>query len=457
MKLLPTVSFVAAAVLLPAQDAVPIAKRVALAVTMIDRSKLEDTVRTLVGFGTRHVLSRDDSDTEGTGAARRWLQRRYEEIAAGTDGRLTVALQDEKVPCTRPGMPAEVRVVNVIATLRGTTDPGRIYVVGGHYDSRNSTGADGKGIAPGAVDDASGTAVAMEACRVLSLLQFPATVVFVAYDGEEQGLLGSNAHAKMLAAAGAEVDGMITCDIVGNTLGMDGARYDKHLRCFSYAPTGNDSLGRSLARAATYAAATHVAGFGVELIFRGDRYGRGGDHRSFFEQGYPAMRFTEPREDFSRQHQDVTVREGRPYGDLPEFADFDYMAKVTQVVVATLAELASAPRPPVALSAQLRRDRYDTEIVYQLPTGVERCEFVWRKTTEPDWTGVIDMQTASPVVVRAGRMRAVLPGVCLDDAVVGVRSIGVDGSRSRVATPPEPDRFDQRRAASTRTMPEAGK
>ncbi|MCA8965332.1 MAG: M28 family peptidase [Planctomycetes bacterium] len=454
-----TIALFAALAALPAQDVVPVVKRVGLAVAMIDRAAIEDTVRTLVGFGTRHVLSRTDSDTQGTGAARRWLQRRYEEIAAASGGRLTVELQSATVPCARPGMPREVPIVNVIATLRGTTDPGRIYVVGGHYDSRNSNGADGEGVAPGAVDDASGTAVAMEACRVLSLLQFPATVIFVAYDGEEQGLLGSAAHAKALAEAGAEVDGMITCDIVGNTLGMDGARYDRHLRCFSYAASGNDSLGRSLARAATYAATTHVKEFGVELIFRGDRYGRGGDHRSFFEQGFPAVRFTEPREDFSRQHQDVVVRDGRRYGDLPDYADFDYMAKVTQVVVATLTELASAPRAPLVLSAQLRRDRYDTELVFQMPPGVERCEFVWRKTTEPDWTGVVDMRTAGLETVRNGRLRGTLPGVCLDDVVVGVRSIGADGSRSRVATPQEPDRFDQRRAATNRerAQPESGK
>ncbi len=434
---------------LSSQDVVPIRERIAAATAAIDPAELERTVRTLVGFGTRHVLSRTDSETEGTGAARRWLRRRYEEIAATSGGRLTVELQEAKVPCARPGMPREVTVVNVVATLRGTVDPDRIYLVSGHYDSINGKGSDGERAAPGAVDDGSGTAVALEACRVLSRMPFPATLMFVAYDGEEQGLLGSKAHAAALAEAGAVVDGMITCDIVGNTLGMDGKRYDRHLRCFSYSPTGNDSFGRSLARAATYAAATHVRDFGVELIFRGDRYGRGGDHRPFFEQGFPSVRFSEPREDFSRQHQDVTERDGKPYGDLPEFADFAYMANVARVVVATLGELASAPRPPRAIGASLRRDRYDTELVYELPAGAERCEFVWRKTTEPDWTAVIDMAAAKPAPIQGGRWRATLADVCLDDAVVGVRSVGVDGSRSRVATPPEPDRFDQRRAAAT--------
>lgn len=423
---------------------VPIADVVAKANAAVDPARIERTVRKLVGFGTRHVLSRTDSDTEGTGAARKWLRAEFEAIAATTGGRMTVALQEETVPCTRPNMPKEVPIVNVVATLRGLGDPERIYVVGGHYDSRNSVGEDGVGAAPGAVDDASGTAVALEACRVLATSALPATLVFVAYDGEEQGLLGSGAHARALAAAGAKVDGMIACDIVGNTLGMDGQRHDRYLRLFSYAATGNDSLGRSLARAVTAAAATHVHDFGVKLILRGDRYGRGGDHRSFFDQGFPAVRCSEAREDFSRQHQNVVEREGKPYGDLPDHADFAYTANVTRVVVAALAELAAAPPPPRVVSAQLRRDRYDTEIVYELPAGVSRCEFVWRETTDADWTHVVDMATAAPRPTRSDRLLATLPGVCLDDVVVGVRSVGADGSRSRVATPPEPDRFDQR-------------
>lgn len=450
MRMVPAFCLVnaAAAAAAFAQEARPIRERIASALATIDASRIENDVRTLVGFGTRHVLSRTDSDTEGTGAARTWLRTQFDVMAAKSGGRLVVTTQEATVPCTRPGMPKEVKVVNVIATLRGTTDPDRIYVVGGHYDSRNSKGEDGVGIAPGAVDDASGTAVALEACRALSAQSFAATIVFVAYDGEEQGLLGSGAHAQALAAAEARVDGMIACDIVGNTLGMDGARHDGHVRVFSYSPTGNDSQGRSLARAVTAAQAAHVPSFGTKLIFRGDRYGRGGDHRSFFQNGFPAVRFSEPREDFSRQHQDVVERDGKPYGDLPEFADFAYMANVARVVVATLGELAAAPPPPTVLSAQLRRDRYDTELVYELPAGVERCEFVWRETTAPDWTDVVAMADAKPVAQKNGRFQATLAGVCLDDTVVGVRSVGADGARSRVVVPPEPDRFDQRPKAS---------
>ncbi|MBL8730298.1 MAG: M20/M25/M40 family metallo-hydrolase [Planctomycetes bacterium] len=438
----------AGSALLPAQAEVR--DRVRTLLSAVDAARIEQDVRALVGFGTRHVLSRTDSDTEGTGAARRWLQARFAAIAATTDeGRLQVALQAATVPCLRPGMPRELPIVNVIATLRGTGDPERIYVVSGHYDSRNGRGEDGERAAPGAVDDASGTAAMLEACRVLTAARFPATIVFAAYDAEEQGLLGSAAHAAALADAGATVDGMITCDIVGNTLGMDGARYHRFVRCFSYASGGTDGSGRSLARAVTYAARTHLPDFDVRLILRGDRYGRGGDHRSFFEHGFPAVRFTEPREDFSRQHQDITSRDGRPYGDLPDYADFAYTANVTRVAVATLAELASAPPPPLAVSAALRRDRYDTELVYVPPPGAAACEFVWRETTAADWTNVVDAAAAALVSLGGGRMQATLAGVCLDDVVVGVRAIAADGSRSRVATPPEPDRFDRQRRART--------
>lgn len=432
-----------------AQD--EIRARIVSAVAEVDAGRIEATVRKLCSFGTRHILSRTDSDTEGTGAARRWLKAEYERVAATSDGRMTVRLQEATLPCLRSGMPRQVKVVNVVATLRGATDPERIYVVGGHYDSRNSDGADGEGAAPGAVDDASGTAVALEAARVLASRRFAATIMFVAYDGEEQGLLGSKVHARALAEAGVNVDGMITCDIVGNTTGMDGETYDGYVRCFSYAPTGNDSFGRSMARAVSRAGRRYVDGFDVKLIYRGDRYGRGGDHRSFFDQGFPAVRLTEPREDFSRQHQNVRPREGVPYGDLPDYANFGYSAKVARVAVATLFELASAPPPPLVSVARLARDAYDTELIFKLPDDATRCEFVWRETTEADWTHAMSMTQAGAAAGRSGRMLARLPGVCLDDVVVGVRTISTDGARSRVATPPEPDRFAQRPRSGTRS------
>jgi hypothetical protein len=450
---------IATAAIAPAQEraaaqerAPAIAGAAAAWVKAVDPARVEATIRTLAGFGTRHVLSRTDSDTEGAGAARKWLRAQYEAIAAQSGGRLTVALQEAVEPCVRPEMPKEIKVTNVIATLRGTTDPDRVYVVGGHYDSRNGKPEDGTRPAPGADDDASGTAVALEACRALAVTPFAATIVFCAYDGEEQGLLGSHAHAQALAAANANVDGMITCDVVGNTLGVDGQRYDHHVRCFSYAPTGNDSGGRSFARCITRAAREHVPQFAVKLVFRGDRYGRGGDHRSFLDAGFPAVRLSEPREDWSRQHADVVPRDGKPYGDLPDWVDFAYVANVARVVAATLGELASAPPPPLALRAEEAHDRYDTLLTFSLPAGVSDYEFVWRDTTAPDWEGVIARADAPVRDAPQGRRVATLRGICLDDVVVGVRTIGKDGARSRVATPPEPERTLQRPRAA-----EAGK
>ncbi len=421
-----------------------IGERIARIAKSASPAEVEKTVRELCAFGTRHVLSRTDSASEGTGAARSYMKQRFEQLIEKSGGRLRVELQRGVVPVARDGMPKEVEVVNVIATLPGTSDSARVYVIGGHYDSRNSDGADGKRAAPGANDDASGTAVALEACRLLCAETFPATIVFCAFDGEEQGLIGSKLCAERFVASGSQIDGMIGCDIVGNTLGMDGVRRTDAVRCFSYAQDGNDSPGRSLARALTHAASAHSLQPKVQLVFRGDRFGRGGDHRSFHEAGAPAVRLTEMREDYSRQHQDLVERDGKPYGDLPEFVDFDYAAGVARVCAATLCELAAAPRPPLVRAASASRTAYDTELMFELPESAADCEFVFRATTAPDWEGAMASKDAEMRIDDNGRRRALLRSLALDELVVGVRSIGVDGAKSRVATPPDPDRMTRR-------------
>ena len=448
-----------------AQD--PIADKVAVMIEKIDPAELRRSLEDLVGFKTRNIYSRTDSETEGTGAARSYMEAKLRALIPQSGGRLTVAREEYRVT----GRGGEALAVNIVATLRGTTDPDRLYVVGGHYDSINGD-RDSESLAPGANDDGSGTVLVMEACRVMCETPFAGTIIFVCYDGEEQGLLGSRAHAEALSGAGAVVDGMITNDIVGNTLGMDGAVRNTYIRTFSYAETGNDSTGRSLARAASFAGDRHVRDFDVMLIYRGDRFGRGGDHRSFFNAGYPAVRMTEPREDYSRQHQNVTERDGRPYGDVIEYVDFDYLAKVTAVNVATLAELASAPPAPTGVRIRGSRQSYDTNVTWNPVEGVDDYELVWRLTTSPDWEGAQlfeDLEARPPG--RSGRRRgqggrgaqgreggqgrgggrggrqgrrgrggnapvmtATLEGVCIDDTVVGVRSVGADGSRSRVST-----------------------
>lgn len=408
------------------------------AVSPADPARVERTVRELVGFGTRHVLSATEGE-RGTGAARDWLEAQFRALADQSGGRLQVERKTYDVAVRRRGMPGEVRVVNIVATLPGTSDPDRVYVLGGHYDSRNGDGADGERDAPGANDDGSGTAAALEACRLLCGRQFPATIMFVAYDGEEQGLLGSKAHAEELAAAGAQVDGMITNDIVGNTMGMDGVRRDGYLRVFSYAPVGNDSLGRSLARAASWAA-RRVEGLQVKLVLRGDRYGRGGDHRSFFDQGYPAVRFTETREDYTRQHQDVRPKDGEPYGDLPGFMDFDYLARVTTLDAELLAELASAPAAPGRVRIRGATESYDTLVSIGAVDGAAAYEVVWRDTASADWEQAKLFKADDLEFGGRGNSATVtLDGICIDDVVVGVRSVASDGARSRVTAAPEPD------------------
>ncbi len=411
----------------------------------VSAKELRQTVSDLVGFGTRHVASAKDSKERGTGAARSYLESRMRSFITASGGRLSVARETFKIVSRRLGRAVEL--VNIVATLKGTVDPDRVYVVGGHYDSRNSDGRDGKNDAPGANDDGSGTAAVVELCRVMSRREFAATIKFVCYDGEEVGLLGSEAHASALSNADTMVDGMITNDIVGNTLGMDGVRRNGYVRCFSYAATGNDSNSRSLARAATRVATQHATGLVVKLIYRGDRYGRGGDHQPFHARGYPAIRFTEPREDYSRQHQDITVRDGKPYGDVLDYVDFDYVAKVAAVNVALLSELATAPAAPRRVAVVGSRTSYAVEVVWTPVPGVARYEVVWRQTTASDWEHRRLIE--QPQRGRGG-IRTSLEAVCLDDVVVGVCSVGTDGSRSRVVTPPEPDRFNLRPASGRR-------
>ncbi|MEM7199544.1 MAG: M28 family peptidase [Planctomycetota bacterium] len=419
---------------------------VARLVAQVDAARLRTTVEDLVGFTTRHVASATQAPTAGTGAARSYLEARFRELIEPSGGRLQVARH--VYPVTSRRLEREVEIVNVIAVLPGTSDPERTYVIGGHYDSRNGDPRDGARAAPGANDDASGTAAVLEACRVLCAEPLAATVVFCCYDGEEMGLLGSTEHARDLANAEARVDGMITNDIVGNTMGIDGVRRDGYVRCFSYARIGADSSGRSLARAARWAA-RHVEGLDVMLVFRGDRYGRGGDHRPFFQNGYPGVRFTEPREDYSRQHQNLTERNGRRYGDLPDYMDFDYLKSVCALDVAILAELAWAPPPPASVRVRGARDAYDVAVAWQAPdipdeasaaTGALRYELLWRATTAADWEHRRVVEGAADAQ-RPGWLAAVLPEVCLDDVVVGVRTLGSNGARSRAVTPPEPDAF----------------
>lgn len=414
-----------------------VSEKIQSALAKIEVANVKATILALEGMGSRHT------DGPGKEKALTWLESQVSACADRAGGRLTWRRESGEVLAQRLGK--KLVVTNLIATLKGTSDPERHYVLGGHFDSINSDNKDAEGKAPGANDDGSGTAAVLEALRAMCAFPFAATIEFCFFDAEEMGLLGSTVHAEALARDNVFVDGMITNDIVGNTLGMDGKKHDRYLRCFSYAARGNDSPGRSFARAATWAQRTHVPDFELRLVFRGDRFGRGGDHRPFANQGWPALRFTEAAEDFSRQHQTIREENGKRYGDTSEFVDFEYLARVVALDVATLGEIASAPRPPTELEARGERAAYDTLLAWKSAVGVTAHEVLWRPTTSADWADSRPIRGATTNA--RGQLGWSLVGVCIDAVVVGVRSVGADGARSRAITPPEPDALDQRPAS----------
>ncbi|HWP42562.1 MAG TPA: M28 family peptidase, partial [Blastocatellia bacterium] len=323
----------------------------------ISAKNIEAIIKKLVSFHTRHTLSDTESDTVGIGAARRWMKAELERYSRESGGRLKVEFYEFT---QKPGgrIPREVQIVNVVATLPGTQPESkdRIYVVTGHYDSRASNVMDATSAAPGANDDASGTAAVMELARVMSKYEFDATLVFMAVAAEEQGLNGSTHWAEMAKQKGLNIAGMITNDIIGSSRAEDGRIDNSHVRLFAEGippvrelsdemrallRTGgeNDVPPRQLARYIKEIGEKYVPGMNVTVIYRKDRYLRGGDHSPFLERGYTAVRMTEPNEDFRHQHQDVRVEDGVQYGDLPEFVDFEYVAQVTRINAVALAGL----------------------------------------------------------------------------------------------------------------------
>jgi len=401
------------------------------------------TVETLAGFGTRNTMSETDSATRGIGAARRWIQSEFEKIAAKSGGRMTVEMDSylQEPDGNRITRPTEI--VNVVATLRGTQpeSAGRIYVVSGHYDSMCSDPKDPNCDAPGADDDASGVAAVLEAARVMAPHPFDATVVFMAVAGEEQGLLGSKHWAEGASARNANVAGMFTNDIVGASRGASGVDHSGQVRVFSEGvPTSqttaearlrvltgneNDSASRQLARYVDETVSEYLPGFDVQMVFRRDRYLRGGDHISFVERGYPALRFTEYEENYDHQHQTPRVEGGREYGDWPKYCDFDYVANVSRANLVSLASLARAPATPKnvrIITAKLTNEttlRWDAN----LEPDLAGYEIVWRETTAPGW------QQSKSV---GNMLEATLP-ISKDNVNFGVRAVDRAGHRSPAA------------------------
>lgn len=408
----------------------------------IDPARIEENVRTLVSFGTRHTLSSQDDPNRGIGAARDWIYETLLGYAEASQGRMTVAKQSyTQEPASR--IPTPTVITNVIATLRGSTNPERVYLISGHYDSRRTDVMDFTGDAPGADDDASGVAVSMEVARVLATHQPKATLMLAAVAGEEQGLYGSTHMAQVLQDSGADVQGMFTNDIVGSSTADDGTRDPHSIRLFAEGvPTNetpqeaatrrsiggeNDSPSRQLARFVTEVADNDATDMRVRVIYRRDRFLRGGDQIPFLERGYPAGRFTEPNENFAHQHQDVRVENGVQFGDLPEFCDFDYIARVAKVNAATLWSLAQGPGTPKnvkILSAELTNDSELTWDANPEP-DLAGYEVVWRPTLEDDWTDVLPVGNVTHARVNLSK----------DNVFFGVRAVDTSGHRSPVAFP----------------------
>jgi hypothetical protein len=418
---------------------------IARIVRQIDARNVERFIHKLVSFGTRNTLSTQDDPNRGIGAARDWLYSEFLKAAENSGGRMTVEKQTyEQQKAAR--VPAPTMITNVVATLRGTQpeSENRIYVVSGHYDSMCSSPTDATCDAPGANDDASGTAAVLEMARVMAGYKFEATLVFMAVAGEEQGLLGSTYFAEQAKQKGSNVDAMFTNDIVGNTLGGNGARDRQTLRVFSEGVPSNetqeaatvrrsvggenDSASRQLARFVKEMGERYVPHMKVMMVYRRDRYGRGGDHIPFLERGFAAVRFTEPNEDFRHQHQNVRTENGVKFGDLPEFVDYQYVADVARVNAANLAMLALAPARPRNVSILTARLSNDTDLRWDANQEPDLAgyEIVWRDTTAAVWTNSRWVGNVTSFTMK---------GLSKDNAFFGVRSVDKQGNRSPVSFP----------------------
>ncbi|MDQ5844076.1 MAG: M28 family metallopeptidase [Acidobacteriota bacterium] len=419
--------------------------QIAQIVREIDARKIEQSIRRLVSFGTRNTLSTQSDPTRGIGAARDWLFSEFSKIAEQSGGRLVVEKQTfEQAKAER--IPTPTMISNVVATLRGTQpeSAGRTYIVSGHYDSMCTSPTNATCDAPGANDDASGTAAVLEMARVMTKHQFEATIIFMAVAGEEQGLLGSTYFAEQAKQKGMDIEAMFTNDIVGNSLGGNGVRDRGTVRVFSEGvPSSetpeqanvrrgvggeNDSASRQLARFIKEAAERHVKGMRATMVYRRDRYLRGGDHRPFLERGFTAVRFTEPNEDYRHQHQNVRIENGVHYGDLPQFVDFNYIANVARVNAASLASLALAPARPKNVGIVTARLTNDTDLKWEenKEPDLAGYEVVWRETTSPVWTNARWVGNVTSYTVE---------GMSKDNYFFGVRAVDKQGNRSMVSFP----------------------
>ena len=423
--------------------------QIAAALKNISAQRVQQTVEKLVSFQTRHTLSSDQPASTGRGinAAAEWIKSEFETYSQSCGGCLEVK-SDEFTQEAGNRVPKPTKLTNVYAILRGS-DPAntsRIVLVTGHYDSRNSETNDATGASPGANDDGSGTAVSLECARVLSQHKFPATIIFLTVAGEEQGLYGSAHFAKMAKAQNWNIEAVLNNDIVGGDKTPGATTQDPHtVRVFSEGiPMNasesevklirslggeNDGASRQLARYISSVAKEYlpVGEFHPLVVFRRDRYLRGGDHTSFNEQGFAAVRLTEYRENYVHQHQDVRTENGVEYGDLPKFVDYDYVANVARLNAATLASLASAPAPPAKVRILTKALVNDSTLVWEAsPGGLATGYLVlWRDTGAPDWQYAQSFGNVT---------QATMP-ISKDNVIFAVQATNTNGHRSLPVVP----------------------
>ena len=427
-------------------EAMPADPRIAAALQKVSAERIQANIEQLVSFGTRSTISAQDqaavSAERGIGAAREWIKSEFDRYSKECGGCLEVKTDTFTEPAGER-IPQPTEITNVYAVLKGTdaANAKRIVLVTGHYDSRNSDIFDTKGAAPGANDDGSGTAVSLECARVLSKLKFPATIIFLTVAGEEQGLNGSQHFAKMAKDQGWDIEAALNNDIVGGdksaeqdhsvvrvfSEGLPAAATDQDVRRIRSLGGENDSASRELARYVDEVGHAYNAGVKPMLVFRLDRYLRGGDHYSFNQQGFAAVRFTEFREDFHHQHQNVRKENGTEYGDLAKFVDFDYVAHVARLNAATLASLASAPAPPVNVHLLTKDLENDSAFTWENSPGglATGYEILWRATTSPEWEHAENVGNVTRATLKISK----------DNVVFAVRAVDAQGHESLPVVP----------------------
>lgn len=430
--------------LVRAQSPVPRARdaRISSLVTGVSADRIEADIRTLVGFGTRHTLSDTLSPTRGVGAARRWIKSELDATSAECGGCLEVSYQRALI-AGESRVPDSTWVVSVVAVLRGTDEPDRYVAMTGDIDSRVSDIMNAADSSPGANDNASGMAGVLEAARVItgSGHRFAASIAFAGLAGEEQGLYGGARMAELAREEGWRIEAVLNNDMIGNIEGVDGVIDNSTARVFSESPAAGtteaelgrmrffggevDSPSRQLARYVDRIADDYLVNLDVRMIYRLDRFGRGGHHRPFNDAGFPAVRIMETHENYTRQHQDVRVEDGVAYGDVIEGVDFDYAATLTALNVATLAALAWAPAPPDSVTIAGAVEPA-ARLSWAPSASAAGYKVYWRDTTSPIWDHWTWVGQAT---------EATMTGLVVDNWLFGVAAVSPEGAESPVAFP----------------------